>query len=114
MHPLLIPRFKVIADYPFNQQHQIGQIIIKDNTDLHPEIYPHIFEELPWWKDRPLDTLSPCAITQFEGSLYFLRDLIWEPGNGSPFAMQNGKRYLANHSIPITQDFYTISKKLLH
>lgn len=66
---LLIPRFKVIADYP-QSPFTIGDII-KHNAVLDdfiyydeegivritPKYYPAIFKKLEWWEDRSFEEL---------------------------------------------------------
>lgn len=67
---LLKPRWKVIADFPCNTGHGVGEIISKfiyksepdcyfitielDGTafGICPDDYPHLFERLKWWEER--------------------------------------------------------------
>ena len=44
---LLIPRFKVMLDYP-NSNYKVGLVITTDFTDY----YPHIFKPMKWWEER--------------------------------------------------------------
>lgn len=59
---LLIPRYKVIADFPLNS-HPMGEIIVDPPDDYYYAGYPmnksfplssmpHIFKKLEWWEDR--------------------------------------------------------------
>ena len=56
----MLPRFKVIADFP-RQSHKIGHIYVKDLTDDDPEDiflsawyerFPAIYKRLQWWEER--------------------------------------------------------------
>lgn len=64
---LMKPRWKVIADFPYNQAFDVGEIVtgIKHwNYDhqyyiaphpydiFDPNDYPAIFKELDWWEER--------------------------------------------------------------
>lgn len=71
---LLVPRFKVIADFPYNP-FNIGQILtpffvedspnikkwyVQNNYDyswINVEEYPAIFKKLEWWEDRSFEEL---------------------------------------------------------
>lgn len=78
---LLKPRYKVIADYPFNP-YNIGDLVVfsdsmesfhltttwfwdegeKMESDNYSSIktiekYPHLFQPLPWWSDRKIEDL---------------------------------------------------------
>lgn len=68
---LLKPRCKVIADYP-KCRYKIGDILYVDDkgsawikheylfyTDPVESVakYPHLFESLPWWKDRKVEDM---------------------------------------------------------
>lgn len=63
-HPLLKPRYEVIADYP-NSPHGVGDILEQYGDSLNsyrlgdmvyhnrqPEDYPSIFKKLQWWEHR--------------------------------------------------------------
>jgi hypothetical protein len=61
---LMKPRYKVIADYPFNKYHAVGKIIIVESeivarnengyrvVECEWEKYPAIFKPLEWWEHR--------------------------------------------------------------
>jgi hypothetical protein len=51
---VLIPRFKVVANYPGNTSFRVGEIITVDNKAIEKEfaVYPAIFRRLKWWEDR--------------------------------------------------------------
>jgi len=61
---LLKPRWKVIADFPFNTYYKVGGVITDDrlmaarNENGHAVFacewndYPNIFRKLEWWEER--------------------------------------------------------------
>jgi hypothetical protein len=58
---LLKPRYKVIADFPYNTFGEVGSILDRDwgwNGDdengfkHHISHYPHLFKKLQWWEER--------------------------------------------------------------
>jgi len=51
MNPLLIPRYKLIADYPGNVA-SLGSIIEDGASDSIYDKYPGVYEKLEWWKER--------------------------------------------------------------
>lgn len=66
---LMIPKYKVIADYP-NCKWKMGRILVKVNaydfdcleaptseTIRTPEKYPHLFKRLAWYEDRELSDM---------------------------------------------------------
>lgn len=66
-HPLLVPRFKVIADYP-KSIHKVGTIyncggsaedlLYCDRDGPRMRDYPHLFESLPWYAERKPEELT--------------------------------------------------------
>lgn len=97
---LLMPRYKVIADYPGNK-FIIGDILtfvreVAQSYDLwvnqnglqitynHFGKYPHIFQPLPWWSDREPqdlpeylewpDTGVVCKPSKYLGNFFYLSD----------------------------------------
>lgn len=49
---LLLPRWQVIADYPFSQW-RIGNVIMQEHDpQVSLESYPHLFKKLEWWEHR--------------------------------------------------------------
>lgn len=68
---LLIPRWKVIAEYP-NSIFDVGNILVNNSTQneyeyiswkdygkdvYYPNDYPTIFKKLEWWEDRNIKDL---------------------------------------------------------
>lgn len=50
---LLKPRYKVIADYPFNKIAPVGEIISGDKLPMWDvREFPHLFKKLEWWEER--------------------------------------------------------------
>lgn len=50
---LLIPRYKVIGDYPDNQM-KIGAIFESKNMSAYYDRFPCVFMRLGWWEDRDM------------------------------------------------------------
>lgn len=83
---LLVPRFKVIADFPYNP-FNIGQILtpffVEDSPNIkkwyvqndydyswiNVEEYPAIFKPLEWWEDRSFEEL-PEYLKFSSGEVY--------------------------------------------
>ena len=66
---LLAPRWKVIADFPGNDQN-IGESLKRINSDeranisvfkgmyeINPDNYPAIFKKLKWWEEREFEDI---------------------------------------------------------
>ena len=58
---LLMPRYKVIADYP-NTPYGLNQVLTKREIrfgmgSLSPENYPAIFRKLNWWEERKVEDM---------------------------------------------------------
>ena len=60
---LLMPRWKVIADYP-NSIFKVGQIMERSGYGEFDIInhcncsrYPHIFKPIEWWEDRAVEDM---------------------------------------------------------
>jgi len=77
---LLLPRYKVIADYP-DCPYVVGVIIhceidpeggnylnVADYWVYHPEKYPHIFQPLQWWEERKLEDMPEYV--NYNGGIY--------------------------------------------
>ena len=68
---LLIPRYKMIADFPWSSRdnHNVGDIFTDDgkspvmnqeNTPIRAidwQRFPHLFKELQWWEERKIEDL---------------------------------------------------------
>lgn len=82
---LLIPRWKVIADFPGNRGMKIGDIL-KETHKLHslnsikinpncnpyriiPSKYPAIFKKLEWWEERDEKDM-PLFLKYTDGKIY--------------------------------------------
>lgn len=76
---LLIPRYKVIADYPGNR-FKMGAIFTKDidgtfvdeemNVTLESNLtsFPHLFKKLEWWEDRLPEEMPEYV--KHDGTIY--------------------------------------------
>ena len=55
---LLMPRYKVIADYP-SSPYYVGEIKdrLGDNVAAHFAKYPHLFRKLNWWEERKVEDM---------------------------------------------------------
>lgn len=73
---LLIPRWKVISDFPFNKYYPVGKIIIDNGKDAakiengHDVFacdwneFPHIFKKLQWYEERKIEDLPKYVINK--------------------------------------------------
>lgn len=106
---LLKPRYKVIADYP-KSEFEIGEIIQFDRIGFLPMIfledqtegwltdfiekprgsvmysikmfepYPHLFQPLQWWEERPIEELPLYVRFGEKGKQYAIYKIIeWNP-----------------------------------
>ena len=93
---LLLPRFKVVADYP-NSPYVVGEV--KDNLGpnlaKHFSQWPHLFQPLPWWSDRNVEDMpeyvwyNPSGFTKRE--LIVLKVAQWhKEKTGEPWAEVEG------------------------
>jgi hypothetical protein len=77
---LLIPRYRVIADYPCSE-FLVGDIFIFDDSESYDNLYdskngvfintvekyPHLFKKLEWWEERKISEL-PKHIAWYDPS----------------------------------------------
>lgn len=135
MNDLLMPRYKVIADYP-EMPFSLNQIIdINTNwlgeasyewadydgmrrvyqTELNQ--YPHLFKPLSWWEDRDFNDMPEyIKAKERDGSYVLYKITGWNFGeyttgyfeNGVPISMEE------NDILPATEEEYTqyINSKL--
>ncbi len=116
---LLVPRWKVIADFPGNTfyigeifdlpsefTHQ--QIIIKGNNeeidldvDLHK--YPLIFRKLEWWEDRKLEDM-PKYIKFRNSNILFETDTY--TGHGEAIMNKTNVHHNLYYYLPATEEEY--------
>jgi len=74
---LLMPRYKVIADYP-SSPYYVGEIKdrLGDNVAAHFAKYPHLFRKLNWWEERKVEDM-PEYVKYHNGSISLLtKDMI--------------------------------------
>lgn len=94
---LLVPRYRVLADYP-NSNYKVGDTIYDNGktealnqngtavffTNKWLELFPSIFKKLEWWQDRKMEEL-PKYIKHPTGDIeaiepflvHFLSDSLW-------------------------------------
>lgn len=60
MKDLLIPRFKLIADYPGSDNVGTIYIMSSERETLRFSKYPYLFKKLGWWEER-----SPKEMTEY-------------------------------------------------
>lgn len=57
----LVPRFKVVAGYPSSNDHfKVGEILdnpMAESMVKWYEQWPHIFQRLKWWEERPVEEM---------------------------------------------------------
>jgi hypothetical protein len=54
---LLMPRYKVIADYPgMDDSYEIGEVLKPAYTGI-VDAYPHLFRKLNWWEERKVEDM---------------------------------------------------------
>lgn len=131
---LLIPRYKVIADYPASP-YKVGEVLIfweisqgydeskrpitLDLQDSGLEFqrmvneeefkkYPHLFRPLQWWEERRISDL-PNYI-RITGDVYKVDEWFNNVGN-HPRSVENPNlaiewHFIAGHSIPTTLEEY--------
>lgn len=79
---LMIPRYLIIADYPFNTDYPIGKIVLvptdgyAENENGHPVFYcdfgkfPHLFRRLEWWEYRTAEEMPEYCVTHFDSIVF--------------------------------------------
>ena len=54
---LMMPRYKVIADYPgMDDSYEIGEVLKPAYTGI-VDAYPHLFRKLNWWEERKVEDM---------------------------------------------------------
>lgn len=81
MEDLMIPRYKVIADFPFNNYYKVGGIITDHknisarNENGHAVFacsfseFPNIFLPISWWEDRKPEDMPMYLKYQNNGKI---------------------------------------------
>ncbi len=115
---LLIPRYKVIADYPGNEI-KVGKVF-EPNTDW-PESYlkkyPHLFRKLEWWEERELGDMpgyvkwveympiNKQKLLPERGMIELAKSIMW--GNSIRFEVQSQINIIsAEYFLPSTETEY--------
>lgn len=117
MEDLLVPRYKVIADYP-NSTFSINEILYSDafgkftqyedygTWQLQPEIYSSIFKKLEWWEER--EEIEMPEYVRNTSSDYCFKVKKWIKLFGECLAIDKIKEggIKASWLIPITKEEY--------
>lgn len=121
---LLKPRYKVIADYPFNS-HTIGEIIIDPADDDYSQAnpnkswpllsLPHLFKPLQWWEERGFADLPEYVKHNPDSSLQSINGsaavfkATWLESPECRYWVNIGDENTihADHIIPATESEYT-------
>lgn len=117
---LLMPRFKVIADYPCNTN-RIGEQLerIADNLFVVSRLgnissvyttealcmYPHLFRQLNWWEYRKVEDM-PNKLTNKNGTIY--RVFEWDMQNMGAYVTKQKSLWIPLTSYPIKYAFYPV------
>lgn len=104
---LLIPRYKVINDWP-GSPCTIGEILPSSDLETVYNRYPHLFRPLQWWEERRISDL-PNYI-RITGDVYKVDEWLNNAGN-HPRSVENPNlaiewHFIAGHSIPTTLEEY--------
>jgi hypothetical protein len=70
---LLIPRFKLIADYPGNSQ-PIGSVFIENANAVYFRKFKSNFKELEWWEDRNVENMPDYIKHNFTGEVKYIEE----------------------------------------
>lgn len=113
---LLLPRYKVIADYP-GSIFKIGEIIEQDYMEENRPVfdmefflkYPNIFKKLEWWEDRKIDDLPEYVkfIRLDNGQLKVVKVTEWIKKDNDIIFSDGINFYSANNGdTPATREEY--------
>lgn len=129
---LLKPRYKVIADYPFNKHFKVGEILIlfsfmktksikdiehyyhhgethQNFEDIWFDCYPHLFRKLQWWEDRKPENM-PEYVTNGENVLKVIKHF-FDDRYSMPEFKPSIERCLLESGSSVRYDNYTPSTK---
>lgn len=93
---LLRPRYKVMADFPFNEIFNVGSILsffktTKDGKDeywYHHDVkhnnfqstwfdgFPHLFKPLQWWEDRDINDMPEYLKDNGDAEIFKVREWV--------------------------------------
>lgn len=83
-HPLLAPRYQVIADYPYSP-YKIGEVLVDQmfrtgvlRLGLLRDSFPNIFNRLEWWEQRLLGEMPKYLMYMGETTSEFERHKTYE------------------------------------
>lgn len=119
-HPLLVPRYEVIADYP-NNIYPLGAILqespldycfpVGELTTPHNVIakktvtrYPYLFKPLQWWEKREIGEMPECLMRKCVPKAVKVES--WGGEDKNLFFFENDC-YLTRNYEPATPEQYT-------
>jgi len=108
---LLKPRYKVIADYPYNPV-EVGELECSDTEEQGKFLdqFPHLFKKLEWWEERKeCDMPEYVKSTTLIGRAYKISDANekYEYGFMIDYPMSE-HHVLYKDTLPITKEEYEI------
>ena len=99
---LLIPRYKVTADYPgMDDSYEIGEVLKPAYTGI-VDAYPHLFRKLNWWEERNVEDMPEYVKIINGGQVGKILDVIKSPTSGTimiktDIISQPDNRPIVNH-----------------
>lgn len=116
---LMIPRYKVIADWPGSLSIEVGQIITGNVGEVGAEMFrldafPHLFRKLNWYEERDIEYMPKYVKLSFDGKTHFVHKVErWtrENSDGQPlYEYFNKVNYLTigcvSELLPATEEEY--------
>ncbi len=100
---LLQPRYKVIADYPYNKRHRVGQIIAEPLESFYDK-YPYIFRKLEWWEERTVEEMPKYV--KYIGTKKVGKVFRWADNNSFVFVDYKDNREDVRGLLPATEQEY--------
>ncbi len=127
---LLIPRYKVIADYPdssFKIEDILFPFYVEDSTEsgrwyvqedrdytwINPSLYPAIFKKLEWWEERSLEELPEYV--ESDNTIYklYCKNIINGWWRVQPLSNEFGIEFInikCKDTLPSTKEEYQLQK----
>lgn len=119
---LMRPRYKCIADFPFNN-HEIGDIIVDPSQEYYYEgrpkekcwplsTLPHLFKKLEWWEDRAPEDM-PEYVKKGDGTVYKIHSWAKSDFFGGIWYDETNTKLWSNHCVPATSaDYLSYTSKM--
>jgi len=80
---LMKPRWKIIADFPYNTFGEVGDILDRDwgwsgddekGFKHHVSQYPHLFKKLEWWEERNPEDMPEYVKHTASGKIWKVKE----------------------------------------